>query len=228
MPETWDELARKEYADPDEPISARASDLTKIGAPVAAFITAVLAAVGGWVADAPSGHTVIAVAIVVAVAVAGLLYVLAADFRSRAAVSVARFNNLCAHAKGEAKANEKVDADARAAVEKAEVVSATKSEEAVKAKKQAAEVTAELVDTRERLRRCNEQSKPGISEDSASPAFLTLDGVDAIARGAPTKVYGVETAGGQIIGYLVRGPEGRLDWLPEADVSGVGGPPNAT
>jgi hypothetical protein len=159
VPETWDELARKEYAATDEPISARASDLTKLGAPVAAFVTAVLAAVGGWAADAPAGDTVIGVAIVTAVTVGGLLYVFAADFRSRAAVSVARFNNLYRHAKGEAKANEKVQAEARAAVERAEAVSATKSEDAEKATKHAAEVTAELVDTRERLRRCTEQSK---------------------------------------------------------------------
>jgi hypothetical protein len=35
VPDTWDELARSEYGKPDEPISARASDLTKIGAPIA-------------------------------------------------------------------------------------------------------------------------------------------------------------------------------------------------
>jgi hypothetical protein len=57
-----------------------------------------------------------------------------------------------------------VEADARAAVEKAEAVSAAKSEDAERLKKQAAEVTAELVDTRERLRRCTEPSQPGISE----------------------------------------------------------------
>jgi hypothetical protein len=149
MPDSWDELARQEYAAPDQPISARASDLTKIGAPVAAFIVAILASVGGWVSDAPKAESIIAVAIVVAVAVGGLFYVFAADFRSRAAVAVARFNNLTTLAEREVQAKEKAQADADAEVEKAEAVSAVKVADADAAIAQADKATADALRARE-------------------------------------------------------------------------------
>jgi hypothetical protein len=110
----WDEIARQEYAKPDEPISARASDLSKIGAPVAASMAAILAGVGGWISDAPKGETIIAVAIILAVAVGGLFYVFATDFRARSAVAVARFNNLSRHAAAEAPATKTVRDEAAA------------------------------------------------------------------------------------------------------------------
>jgi hypothetical protein len=147
--DTWDEIARKEYAKPDEPISARASDLSKIGAPVATSITAILAAIGGWVSEAPPEQTVIAVGVVVAVAVGGLLYVFAADFRSRAAVSVARFESLGRHAQAEAKGNEKVTADARAEVAKAEAASTAKNQAADAAKKEAEDAQTKAEKARE-------------------------------------------------------------------------------
>jgi hypothetical protein len=149
MPDSWDELARQEYAVPDEPISARASDLTKIGAPVAAFIVAILASVGGWVSDGPAAERVIAVAIVVAVAVGGLFYVFAADFRARASVTVARFSNLAKLAEREVQAKAKAQADADAQVEKAEAVSAVRIADADAAIKKADNATAEALRARE-------------------------------------------------------------------------------
>jgi hypothetical protein len=89
MKETWDELARKEFAKPEEPISARASDLSKIGAPVAASATVILAVAGGFATDADPEFTVIGAALLVSVAAWGLFFVFATDFRTRAAVSVA-------------------------------------------------------------------------------------------------------------------------------------------
>lgn len=248
VPDTWEELARKEYAKPDEPISARASDLSKIGAPVAAFITAVLAAVGGWVADAPLGHTVIAVAVVVAVAVGGLFYVFAADFHSRAMVAVARFNNLCAHTSAEAKANDTVKAEAdqaKAVAAEAQRCSKEAQAEADKAQEEAeartaeatvrieeaegkvAKLRTELAETHEELRRCIERSQPPGGEPSPASSYLTLGGLDAVAGGAPTKVYAIESAGGRILRYLVRGPDGPLRWAPETEVSSVGEPPGS-
>jgi hypothetical protein len=233
VPETWDDLARREYAKPEEPVSARASDLTKIGAPVAAFIAAALAAIGGWVADAPRGHTVIAVAAVVAVAVGGLFYVFAADFRSRAAVAVARFNNLSLRAQGEVKANEAVQSEARARVEaakteadKARAAADARAAEATKrfdeANDQVARVTAELIETRERLRRYTEERNPPGPEAPPPPSFLALRGADVKARGTRTKVYGIESAGGKVVRYLVRGSDGLLRWVTEAEVEGDG------
>jgi hypothetical protein len=213
VPDTWDALARKEYAKADEPISARASDLTKVGAPIAAFITAVAASVGGWVADAPAGHTVIAVAIVIAVAVGGLFYVFAADFRSRAAVAVARFDNLCRHSQAEAKATDKVKQEAeRAAREAAETAGA---------------LAKQLADTRKELARCKEAAQtpppePPAPEPPAPPAtFLPMEGVPARSGGAPATIYGVESSGGKVVSYLVRGADGRLRWVPETEVSEV-------
>jgi hypothetical protein len=230
-PETWDELARKEYGKPDEPISARASDLSKIGAPVAAFATAILAVSGGWVVDASADIRMIAAAVVVAVAVGGLFYVFANDFRSRAAVSVARFNDLCTHSQAEAKATEKVKAEAgeaKAQAKKAEA-EAKKAREAMEAA--AAEhlkLVAEAATLKERLRQCEEQAQPPGSGTPAPPpapppaVFLTLEGVPARTGGAPTTLYGVESAGGSVVRYLVSTPSGKLTWIPEAEVSHVG------
>jgi hypothetical protein len=226
MPDTWDDLARSEYAKPEEPVSARASDLTKIGAPVAAFITAVLAAVGGWVADAPRGHTVIAVAVVVAVAVGGLLYVFAADFRSRAAVAVARLNNLSVHAKVEARANKEVKSAADAKVDRAEAVAAARVEAADRAIETADEARAaadaRYAEATERIDAADDEVARLRAElgrkAPAPPSYLALRRVDVMAGGTRTRVYGIESAGGEVVRYLVRGTDGRLRWLTEAEV----------
>ncbi len=110
--DSWDKIARDEYAKPHEPIAAQASDLTKFGAPIAGFIVAVAAAFGGWVADAPKGETVIGVSIVIAVAVAGVFYVFAADFRTRGATAVGRLNNLSKHTASEAQATKQAQEEA--------------------------------------------------------------------------------------------------------------------
>jgi hypothetical protein len=132
--ESWEDIARGEYSKPEEPISARASDLTKIGAPVAAFITAVLAAVGGWVSDAPPEQAVIAVAVVVAVAVGGLMFVFATDFRARAAVQVARLETLARHTSDETAANNAVQEKARGEIAEAKAAADQKSADADAAK----------------------------------------------------------------------------------------------
>jgi hypothetical protein len=247
--ETWDDLARKEYAKPDEPISARASDLTKIGAPVAAFITAVAAGLGGWVADGPAGPRVFAVSIVIAVAVGGLFYVFAADFKSRAAVEVARLNNLSKFGEAEAKASAAVLAEAHEAqavaaataeaaercctdataaetrAENARDAADARSAEATRriaeAEAKVTDLTDDLADARERLCRCAELASPSKTETHAAPSYLTLGGVDATAGGTRTKVYGIESAGAEIVRYLVLGADGRLRWVSEADVSEV-------
>jgi hypothetical protein len=131
--DTWDDRARKEFDRPDEPISARASDLTKIGAPVAAFIVAIAASIGGWVSDADPDVSLIAVAVVVATAVGGLFYVFAADFRSRAAGTVARFEALATLVSAEAKATDAALAEADTQVREAEAQSKARIEAADKA-----------------------------------------------------------------------------------------------
>ena len=248
MPESWDDLARQEYAKPDEPISARASDLTKFGAPVAAFITAALAAVGGWVADAPPAERVIGVAIVTAVAVGGLFYVFAADFKSRAAGTVARFNNLSKHAAHEAEASETVKAEARAETKLAEqakeaaedaekradmaqedadarATQATKRVEA--ADGEVAELTRNLVEAREQLRLCSEDSDRPTPEGSVPASYVTLAGVDIVAAGAPTKAYCAESVGGDVVRYLVRSSDGRLRWVTAAEIGDAEEPSSA-
>jgi colicin import membrane protein len=147
--DTWDDRARKEFDKPDEPISARASDLTKIGAPVAAFLTAILAAVGGWVSDAPKAETVIAVAVVSAAAVGGLFYVFAADFKSRAAATVARFESVTRLATAQAQATDAGQAEADTKVKAAEAASQAHIEEADKAKAAAEKERAEAAKARE-------------------------------------------------------------------------------
>lgn len=147
--ETWNDRARKEFDKPDETISARASDLTKIGAPVAAFIAAIAASIGGWVSDANPDVSIIAVAVVVATAVGGLFYVFAADFKSRAAGTVARFNTLAALAGAEAKATAAAEAEADAKVREAQAQSKAHIEGADKAKAAAEKDQAEATKARE-------------------------------------------------------------------------------
>jgi hypothetical protein len=93
-PDSWEDILREEFAEPEEAVGARAGFITKVGAPTAALLTSLAAGVGGLTADAPAGHRVIAVAIVVAVSVGGVLYAFAVDYRARAAVAVARYESL--------------------------------------------------------------------------------------------------------------------------------------
>ena len=159
VPDTWDDLARKEFEKPEEAISARASDLTKIGAPIAAFITTVAASLGGWASDADPNFSVIAVGVVVATAVGGLFYVFASDFRSRAAGTVARFEAVAKLADAEAKATTAAQADADVKVAKAEADSKARIEAADKAK-EAAE---------------KDQDKATKARESAAAKEATLD-----------------------------------------------------
>jgi hypothetical protein len=147
--DSWDDRAAEEFDKPDEPISARASDLTKFGAPVAAFIVTVAAAAGGVASDAPPAESVIAVAIVVATAVAGLFYVFAADFRSRAAATVARFQMLGKLAAAEAQATKDAQADADRRVGEAKAEATAHIEDADKAKAEAQKEEAAATEARE-------------------------------------------------------------------------------
>jgi hypothetical protein len=74
-------------------------------------------------------------------------------------------------------------------------------------------LAAELADTRDELRRCTEETKPASAGPSAAPSYLGLGGIEAVADDVPTKVYGVESAGGEIIRYLVGVPDGGLRWV---------------
>jgi hypothetical protein len=69
----------------------------------------------------------------VATAVGGLFYVFAADFRSRAAATVARFDALADLTRAEAKATDEAQKDADAKVSTAEAKSKALIEEADKA-----------------------------------------------------------------------------------------------
>lgn len=178
VPPTWDRIARDEYAKPDQPIEAQAGFITKVGAPTAALLTSLAAALGGLAVDAPPGHKIIAVAIVVAVSIGGVLYVFATDFRARAGVAVARFESLARHVETEAKATKPVE--------------------------------------------------PADAADPAPtppPTFVSLDDVHATHAGLPTTVYAVESAGSEVVRYLVRGADGTLRWVPASEVTDVGAPP---
>ena len=132
--DTWNERARKEFDAPNEPISARAADLTKFGAPVATVVVTVAASLGGVASDADANFKVIAVAVVVATAVGGLFYVFAADFRSRAAATVARFEALAKLTSAEVSATDEAQKAADAKVSEAEAKSKALIEQADKAK----------------------------------------------------------------------------------------------
>lgn len=119
MTKSWDTITRDEFAKKREPITAQAADISKFGAPAAAVVTALLAAFGGTeLFDANRGETVIAVAIVTAVAVGGAFYVLAHDYRTRGALWVARVETLGRILEHEKTANEETS-NAAAAKEEA-------------------------------------------------------------------------------------------------------------
>jgi hypothetical protein len=179
VPPTWDQIARNEYAKPEEPVGARAGFITKVGAPTAALLTSLAAALGGLTVDAPAGHKIIAVAIVVAVSIGGVLYVFATDFRARAAVAVARFESLAKHVATEATAKPAAPAD-----------------------------------------------PPAPTPEPAPPTTVVpLVGVHARYAGLPTTLYAVESAGTNVVRYLLRDAVGAPRWVAADEVEEIGGPP---
>jgi hypothetical protein len=92
----WQTLARKALEKEDEPIKARPSDITRIGAPVVALLGTVIAALLGtqFEFDPKQGETVIAAAVIASTSILGVLLVYAADFRTRGRAATARLDAL--------------------------------------------------------------------------------------------------------------------------------------
>jgi hypothetical protein len=80
----------------------------------------------------------------------------------------------------------------------------------------------ELATAREELRRCQEQAERPQTDAAAEPSFVPLGGVVARSAGLQTNIYVVEFVGGKVTRYLVTSSDGRLEWVPEAEVSEIG------
>lgn len=92
----WQTLAQeilKPEAKPDELVTARASDITKLGAAVTTFVGAVMTSLLGanFALSDDKAESIIAAAVVVSSCVIGVLFVYASDFRTRGRVATARF-----------------------------------------------------------------------------------------------------------------------------------------
>jgi len=240
--DSWDKTARDEFAKKQEPITANAANVAKFGAPAAAFVTAVLAAVGGKeIFDVERGETVIAVAIVTAIAVGGAFYVAAHDYRTRGALWVARVETLgrileyektaneetlnAAATKEEAATRKAAEADAKLetlhererAIEQRESACETK---VAAAEKNVADAKAEVKETFEALRRCRERKDPAPAGCTAPPpAYLTLGPVKAVAREKSVTIHAIESVNGTVVRCLVVDAEGRLRWEGAGDVA---------
>jgi hypothetical protein len=93
---SWEQVTSKALSDPQEVMSANATNLAKFAAPTAAVATALLTLLLGdhWNLDPKRDAVVIAAAILAAAAILGLYYAFASDIRTRGAVTIARFEAL--------------------------------------------------------------------------------------------------------------------------------------
>jgi hypothetical protein len=93
---SWEQVASKALSDPQEVMSANATNLAKFAAPTAAVATALLTLLLGdhWNLDPKRDAVVIAAAALASAAILGLYYAFASDIRTRGAVTIARFEAL--------------------------------------------------------------------------------------------------------------------------------------
>lgn len=242
MADSWDKTARDEFAKKQEPVTANAANVAKFGAPAAALVTAVLAVLGGReIFDPARGETVIGVAVVTAVAVAGAFYVLAHDYRTRGALWIARLETLGGILEHEKTANEET-LNAAAAKEEAAAKKAAEADVKLEAlherecaieqregacdarvaaaEKKSADARAEVQEAAEALRRCRERRDPPLVAPAApAPAYLTLGPVASVVRGRAVNVHAIESVNGTVVRCLVLDAEGRLRWEDAGDVA---------
>jgi hypothetical protein len=92
----WQDIAWEALKEPEEQISAKPSEITRIGAPVVALAGTLIAAVLGaeFNFDPKQAETVIAAAIIVSISIAAVVFAYTSDFRTRGRLAAARFDAL--------------------------------------------------------------------------------------------------------------------------------------
>ena len=163
--QTFAEEILKPSVKPDELVTARTSDITKLGAAVTTVVGLVMTSLFGanfaW--NGQKVETVVAAALIVSTCIAGVLLVYASDFRTRGRVAVARF-----------------DAIARIAQEHIESDVAGLQSKLTAAEAEASAAHADLVET---LVAALEKATRGVtSSESATSTVPTEDVIQAILK----------------------------------------------
>lgn len=163
----WQTLAEeilKPKDKPDELVTTRTSDITKLGAAVTTLIGAAMTALFGanftW--NGQQVESVVAAALIVSTCIAGVLLVYAADFRTRGRVAAARF-----------------DAITRIAQQHIENDVAGLQSKLTAAEAEANAAHAELVET---LVAALEKAEPVVPESSAMSTVSMEDVIKAILK----------------------------------------------
>jgi hypothetical protein len=147
---TWEDLAKQALSDAKEPITAKATNIAKFGAPAAAVVSSVVVVLLGdtWQLDTSRSEVVIAAAVVAAAVMLGVYHAFASDVRTRGAVAVARLERLSALA-GEEMRRDATRAEDADAVKAASVERDAAAKEAADARTALEVANAELDECRE-------------------------------------------------------------------------------